>query len=113
MLANKVEASINLDYKSDDDEEVGLEIMMDGQSAQLNVMLDGTYYAHVYINEKLELQIQFAELIGDKERRKDTKINLPALLEAIKSGDSMGPSNDELNLAIKQLLIAGYRFRSR
>lgn len=64
LLNNKLDASIALSCPNKDGEEVGFNIIMDGDSAQLNVMVDGCYFAHIYINEHLKVEICFPETVG-------------------------------------------------
>ena len=78
---NKVEAGISLWSNSPDEEEVALGIIMDENSAQLNILTDGTYFAHLHINEKLKLEICFSDLIGKTERGVAAEIDLKALLK--------------------------------
>lgn len=77
---NKIEAAINLDYKSPDDEDVTLEVNMDKLSGQLSVLLDGMYFAHIHVCEDLKVSITFQELIGGQPRP-HFEINLRELLE--------------------------------
>jgi len=90
MSMNKVDAAIDLSGVNEDGENVGVGIIMDESSAQFNILVDGIYFAHVHVDEKLKLEISFSDLIGKTERGKAIEVDLKGLLNQALSAHEVG-----------------------
>jgi len=97
----KVDATIEFDSRSDEDEEISTSIIMDQDSAQLSVLRDGTYFVDVHVDERMVLDVSYSALWSKIPRGKAMKIDLRQMLEKIENLIEAGVDLDNCELTFK------------
>ena len=98
-MGNKIDAAIDFDSRSEDDEEVSVSIIMDQTSAQLVVLRDGTYFADIHVDERMVLDISYSDLWSKTNRGKAMKIDLRRMLEKIEDLLAAGVDLEDCELS--------------